>query len=55
LSARYDGRWDLPALGRVPAPTALLIRPDGHVAWVGDGKPDGLREAMTFWFGAGTI
>lgn len=55
LCARYDGGWDLPALGRVPAPTALLIRPDGHVAWVGDGKPDGLRDAMTFWFGAGTI
>jgi 3-(3-hydroxy-phenyl)propionate hydroxylase len=55
LSARYDGRWELPALGPIPAPTALLIRPDGHVAWVGDGKPDGLREAMTFWFGAGTI
>src|SRR6185503_19916872 len=35
VDARYDGVWELPVLGAVPAPTAVLIRPDGHVAWVG--------------------
>ena len=37
--ARYDGAWELPAIGAVTAPAAVLIRPDGHVAWVGDGSP----------------
>ena len=36
IEAQYDGAWELPALGVVPAPTAVLIRPDGYVAWVGD-------------------
>lgn len=49
--ARYDGVWDLPVIGPVMAPTALLIRPDGYVAWVGDGTPEGLVEALTTWFG----
>lgn len=51
-AARYDGAWELPVLGPVPPPTAVLIRPDGYVAWVGDGTDTGLREAMTTWFGA---
>jgi 3-(3-hydroxy-phenyl)propionate hydroxylase len=51
VDARYDGAWELPALGAVAAPTAVLIRPDGHVAWVGDGTDDGLRDALTTWFG----
>lgn len=50
--ARYDGAWELPVLGAVAAPTAVLIRPDGHVAWVGEGTDHGLREALTTWFGA---
>ena len=37
VGAGYDGPWELPALGLVSAPTAVLIRPDGYVAWVGDG------------------
>ncbi len=49
--AAYDGAWELPVIGSVPAPAAVLIRPDGHVAWVGDGSQDGLREALTTWFG----
>ena len=45
------GPWELPALGPVPAPAAVLIRPDGHVAWVGDGGDDGLAAALATWFG----
>ena len=51
VDARYAGVWDLPVLGAVAAPTAVLIRPDGHVAWVGDGTDQGLRDALTTWFG----
>ncbi|KPH07911.1 hypothetical protein CO657_08365 [Rhizobium acidisoli] len=51
VDASYYGAWELPALGAVSAPTAALIRPDGYVAWVGEGRPDGLREAMNTWFG----
>ena len=50
--ASYDGEWELPVLGAVPAPTAVLIRPDGYVAWVGDRTALGLAEALTTWFGA---
>ncbi|MEU9872883.1 rifampin monooxygenase [Actinomadura sp. NPDC048021] len=32
---------------------AALLRPDGHVAWVGDDQ-DGLRGPMAEWFGAAT-
>jgi 3-(3-hydroxy-phenyl)propionate hydroxylase len=51
IGARYEGPWELPVLGRVDAPAAVLIRPDGHVAWVGSGTDQGLREALTTWFG----
>jgi 3-(3-hydroxy-phenyl)propionate hydroxylase len=51
IAAGYDGDWELPVLGRVSAPAAVLIRPDGHVAWVGDGTDTGLSEALTAWFG----
>ncbi len=52
INAKYAGVWELPVLGAVTAPTAVLIRPDGHVAWVGDGTDTGLREALTTWFGS---
>jgi 3-(3-hydroxy-phenyl)propionate hydroxylase len=52
VDARYAGAWDLPVLGVVTAPSGVLIRPDGHVAWVGDGTDRCLREALTAWFGA---
>ncbi len=52
IDAAYDGPWELPVLGGVTAPTAVLIRPDGYVAWVGDGTDTGLRDALTHWFGA---
>ncbi len=47
----YAGTWELPALGAVTAPGAVLIRPDGYVAWVGDGTQLGLADALTTWFG----
>jgi 2-polyprenyl-6-methoxyphenol hydroxylase-like FAD-dependent oxidoreductase len=51
IDATYVGTWELPALGAVTAPTAVLLRPDGHVAWVGDGTDLGLADALTTWFG----
>jgi 2-polyprenyl-6-methoxyphenol hydroxylase-like FAD-dependent oxidoreductase len=51
VAAEYDGEWELPVLGRVDAPASVLIRPDGHVAWVGDGTDLGLSGALTTWFG----
>ncbi|MGA8523156.1 MAG: FAD-dependent monooxygenase [Candidatus Dormiibacterota bacterium] len=52
IDAKYVGRWELPVHGVVNAPAAVLIRPDGYVAWVGDGTDTGLRDALTSWFGA---
>jgi len=54
IDAEYAGVWELPVLGEVTAPTAMLIRPDGHVAWVGDGMDEGLLDALTKWFGPPT-
>jgi 2-polyprenyl-6-methoxyphenol hydroxylase-like FAD-dependent oxidoreductase len=51
IDARYAGVWELPVLGVVAAPAAVLIRPDGHVAWVGDGTDTGLGEALRTWVG----
>ena len=51
IDAEYVGLWELPVLGAVTAPAAALIRPDGYVAWVGDGTDTGLRDALTTWFG----
>jgi 3-(3-hydroxy-phenyl)propionate hydroxylase len=50
VDARYEGPWELPVLGAVAAPAAMLIRPDGYVAWVGD-QQQGLAEALMTWFG----
>ena len=51
VDAEYVGEWELPVLGAVTAPTAVAIRPDGYVAWVGDGTHAGLPEALSTWFG----
>jgi hypothetical protein len=51
IDAEYVGVWELPVLGPVTSPTAVLIRPDGYVAWVGEGADIGLRDALATWFG----
>ncbi|MGZ3573425.1 MAG: FAD-dependent monooxygenase [Gemmatimonadaceae bacterium] len=55
IDASYKGTWDLPAIGAVAAPTAMLIRPDGYVAWVGDQMQHGLIDSLTTWFGPPTV
>jgi len=54
IDAEYVGLWELPVLGAVTAPTAVLIRPDGYVAWVGEGRHLGLTDALATWFGPPT-
>ena len=51
IDAKYVGTWELPVLGAVTAPAAVLIRPDGYVAWVGEPNELGLADALTAWFG----
>ncbi len=51
VEATYDGAWELPVIGAVTAPSAVLVRPDGHVAWVGGGASAGLTDALARWFG----
>jgi 3-(3-hydroxy-phenyl)propionate hydroxylase len=52
IDAAYSGLWDLPGVGEVTAPAAVLVRPDGYVAWVGDATQAGLVDALTMWFGS---
>jgi hypothetical protein len=54
IDAKHVGPWELPVLGAVTAPTAVLIRPDGYVGWVGDLTHPGLPDALTAWFGPPT-
>jgi 3-(3-hydroxy-phenyl)propionate hydroxylase len=51
IDANYGGAWELPVVGVVSGPTAVLIRPDGYVAWAGDQMQSGLADALTTWFG----
>lgn len=55
IEAEYAGAWDLPAIGAVTAPAAVLIRPDGYVAWVRDRAQSDLADALTAWFGPPTV
>ena len=55
VNASSAGPWELPAIGTVSAPAAVLVRPDGYVAWVADhvqsGPAESLTDALTTWFG----
>jgi hypothetical protein len=51
IDATYTGTWEIPVFGTITAPTAVLIRPDGYVAWAGDPTAVGLRDALITWFG----
>jgi hypothetical protein len=51
VDVEYDGPWELPALGPVSSPEAVLVRPDGYVAWLGDAAQRGLADALATWFG----
>ena len=53
VTAEYNGAWELPVIGTVAAPAAVLIRPDGYVAWISDDGEAGLVGALKKWFGAG--
>jgi 3-(3-hydroxy-phenyl)propionate hydroxylase len=55
VEARCDGPWELPAIGAVGTPAAVLVRPDGYVAWVGEASDAGLVEALTTWFGPAAV
>lgn len=55
IDAKYDGVWELPVIGTVAAPSAVLIRPDGYVGWVGEGTDAGLIDALTKWFGSPVV
>jgi 3-(3-hydroxy-phenyl)propionate hydroxylase len=54
IDVKYVGVWELPVFGAVPAPTAVLVRPDGYVAWVGVRTHVGLPAALATWFGPPT-
>ncbi len=54
VDARYVDTWELPVLGAVEPPSAVLIRPDGYVAWVGELTDPGLQDALTTWLGPPT-
>jgi len=51
VDASYAGAWELPVIGAVDAPVAVLVRPDGYVAWVGGGIQSGPEDGLTTWFG----
>jgi len=53
VEAEHAGTWELPVLGAVPAPTAVLVRPDGYVAWVGEQNDAGLADELGAWLGPG--
>jgi hypothetical protein len=54
IDAKYVDAWKIPVIGAVTAPTAVLVRPDGYVAWVEDRARNGLHDALTTWFGPPT-
>jgi Aromatic-ring hydroxylase, C-terminal len=55
VDATHDGVWELPLIGEIAAPRAVLLRPDGHVAWAGDLTDPVLPGALAKWFGDATL
>jgi 2-polyprenyl-6-methoxyphenol hydroxylase-like FAD-dependent oxidoreductase len=51
VDAKCVGKWELPVIGSVAVPSAVLVRPDGYVAWVGERSDAGLADSLTRWFG----
>jgi 2-polyprenyl-6-methoxyphenol hydroxylase-like FAD-dependent oxidoreductase len=54
VDAKHDGVVELPVLGEIATPSAVLIRPDGHVVWAGHLTDPELPNALASWFGAAT-
>lgn len=52
VNARYEGEWELPVIGVIDAPTVVLVRPDGYVAWVSEHTAAGLGDALHMWVAA---
>jgi 2-polyprenyl-6-methoxyphenol hydroxylase-like FAD-dependent oxidoreductase len=52
IDVAYNGDWELPVLGVIDAPDAVLVRPDGYVAWAGVSTDSRLSDALSSWFGA---
>lgn len=52
IRAHHMGDWELPVLGKVEGPPAVLVRPDGHVVWTGHLDDPLLPAALGAWFGA---
>jgi hypothetical protein len=55
IDAKCEGIWELPVVGEVTTPTAVLIRPDGYVAWVGEATQEGFADALNSWFGSPAV
>jgi len=51
VDATHNGTWELPVVGPIDAPEAVLIRPDGHVAWTAGHADLALADALSRWFG----
>jgi hypothetical protein len=52
VDAKHEGVCELPLLGPVDLPAAVLLRPDGHVAWTGELADPELPLSLAQWCGA---
>jgi 2-polyprenyl-6-methoxyphenol hydroxylase-like FAD-dependent oxidoreductase len=49
VRATTEDPWELPVIGAVEPPSAVLVRPDGYVAWAAPRGRDGLADALAAW------